>query len=1009
MDSPAYFYYNQRAVKKKKTIVTPLSAALTYQPVELAFGTSGLRGRVRDMTGIEAWVNTRGFLAWLMERGEITAGATVYAAGDLRPSTTSLVAEEDLRGEILQAACRAAVDAGLTVVFLGYIPTPALVLQAMTHRAPGIMVTGSHIPFDRNGIKLIRPSGEVLKEDEQGILNAIRTVRAAEYARPAGESIFDGRGMLKAEHRFDLPAADPEARERYIARYTQAFPGGALAGRRILVWEHSAVGRDIVASVLAALGAEVVPAGRSDSFVAVDTEAVNDAMLQVIQSLVDGHGGGRIAAVVSTDGDGDRPLVLAVDNGRVRFIPGDLVGLVTADFLGVRHAAVPVSVNDAVDTHCAARGITLVKTRIGSPYLVSAMVEAGWEGNGGFLTKVPLTVPGGGTIAPLPTRDAMLPLLSVLCASLGAGVELPALLDRLPRRFGRSAVMRDFPIDAAREIVRWLSPSDPSILGARFEDGQTLVQDGQDAERQVGAGDEPGTELEGIHARVGRYFTEDDGFPELRKVSWRDGVRLTFGNNDVVHFRPSGNAPEMRLYVNADSESRAARIVEACVADDGLLLRLARDAAERMALDSYGSAPRALRLTGALQHYEWGGYEFIPRLLGQENPGKRPFAELWMGTHPRGTARADIDGTLVPLDRVLARDPWLTLGTDVALRFAGRLPYLFKVLDVRVMASIQAHPSKEQAEEGFARENAAGIAIDAPDRNYRDENHKPEVHVALTDFWMLHGFRPLVEITEVLGSEPELAGLMPGFAGRVAEAGNDPVARSALLRELYAHVMTMAQPQVDALLVPLVARLEAEEAAGRLGRESPGFWALRAARSFPLAGGHRDRGIVSVYLLNLVRLRPGQGTYQPAGTLHAYLEGANVELMANSDNVLRGGLTAKHVDVPELLATLSFRDGRPPILEGRASSGTSREYETPAEEFALDRIEVTQGVPYSGGREHSADTLIVVDGAAAVIAAGRALALPRGAAAIVPAGVSYSIAARSPQAVLFKAGIPSLE
>jgi mannose-6-phosphate isomerase len=156
-----------------------------------------------------------------------------------------------------------------------------------------------------------------------------------------------------------------------------------------------------------------------------------------------------------------------------------------------------------------------------------------------------------------------------------------------------------------------------------------------------------------------------------------------------------------------------------------------------------------------------------------------------------------------------------------------------------------------------------------------------------------------------------------------------------------------------------------------------------------------------------VRLRPGQGTFQPAGTLHAYLEGVNVELMANSDNVLRGGLTTKHVDVPELLATLSFRDGRPPILEGRTSSETSREYETPAEEFALERIEVTPGVPYSGGREHSADSLIAIEGAAAVVGAGRTLPLGRGGGVMVPAGVPYSVAARSPRALLFKAGVPA--
>jgi mannose-6-phosphate isomerase class I len=361
------------------------------------------------------------------------------------------------------------------------------------------------------------------------------------------------------------------------------------------------------------------------------------------------------------------------------------------------------------------------------------------------------------------------------------------------------------------------------------------------------------------------------------------------------------------------------------------------------------------------------------------------------------------------LDRLVAADPWQTLGTDVALRFAGRLPYLFKVLDVRIMASLQAHPSKAQAAEGFSRENEAGIPIDAPERNYRDENHKPEVHVVLTDFWMLHGFRPLEEISEALTEEPELRSLMPAFDERRRASHGDPGERSALLRDLYARVMTMGQTEVDGILSPLVARLESEEAMGTLSKDGHGFWALRAARTFPLPGGHMDKGIISMYMLNLLALKPGQGTFQPAGTLHAYLEGADVELMANSDNVLRGGLTPKHVDVPELLATLSFTDGRPPVLEGRAASETGREYETPAEEFALERIEIAPGTPYSGGRDHSADCLIVTEGAASVIAGGRTVTLPRGGIAMVPAALPYSIAARSPRAVLFKAGVPVRE
>jgi mannose-6-phosphate isomerase class I len=553
-----------------------------------------------------------------------------------------------------------------------------------------------------------------------------------------------------------------------------------------------------------------------------------------------------------------------------------------------------------------------------------------------------------------------------------------------------SAVVRDFPSDTAREIMRWLSP-------------------GLEGPRHASPGDPGQPEPEDVTTlkqRIETAFAPGSGLGDIAWLDWLDGVRIGFDAGDVIHLRPSGNAPEMRVYTVSGSEERARELVRLLTAEGGALGRLRSDAAERIAINGLRSVVRPVPLHGAIQHYDWGGFEYIPRLIGIDNPASRPFAELWMGAHPRGPATVDIDGAGITLERLIKADPWTVLGSEVALRFAGRLPYLFKVLDVRIMASIQAHPSKSQAEEGYARENAAGIPVDAPDRNYRDENHKPEVHVALTDFWMLHGFRPLEEIAEIFSSEPELAACMPDFDDRRAAAA-DPAARSTLLRGLYERVMTMPQEEVDAIISPLLARLEAEEARGGLRRSSPGLWALRAARAFPLPGGHRDRGIISVYLLNLVTLKPGQGTYQPAGTLHAYLEGADVELMANSDNVLRGGLTPKHIDVPELLATLDFRDGRPPVLEGRATSEAGREYETPAEEFALERIEVSQGVPWSGGRDHGPDTIIAIEGAAAVVAAGRTLVLTQGAIALVPGGLAYSIASRSARAVLFKAGLPN--
>ena len=995
-------------MKKKKAVVTTLRQALSYEPVELAFGTSGLRGRVKDITSLEAYVNTKGFLRRLRETGAIAEGSTVFVSGDLRPSTDTLVAEEGSRGELLQAVCRAVEDAGLTAGYLGRIPSPALALHAMKRGAASVMVTGSHIPFDRNGLKFNTPSGELMKADEPAASAEIKRIREEEYARPLELSIFDEQGMLRGGGAF--PSETAGAAEEYMQRYTAAFPAGVLAGKKILVWQHSAVGRDLLVKIVRALGAEVVATGRSDSFVAVDTEAVNDQMVRDIQGLVDAHGGASISAVVSTDGDSDRPLVLAVDNGKVRFFPGDLLGLVTADYLGARHVAVPISATDAIDLHFAQRQVAVTRTKIGSPHVIAAMKEAGWEGNGGFLTAAALHIPEGGTLEPLPTRDAVLPILAVLYASLGRGKTLGALLDSLPRRFGKTTLVRGFPTDTGREIVAWLSPADPSIIEARFASAAGVVVRTQAGdERGLAVGDALAQELAGIRSRLQRYFTPADGFGEVSWVNWLDGVRVGFAHNEVAHVRPSGNAPEMRFYAIADGEDRAGAMTARAVEEDGLLDRMRRDSTERTAISGFRASPRALALRPAFQHYAWGGYEFIPGLVGVQNAERRPFAEMWIGTHPRGPARAEIDGTFLALDRLIAAEPWQTLGSDVALRFAGRLPYLLKVLDVRIMASLQAHPTRAQAAEGFARENAAGIPLDAPTRNYRDENHKPEVHVVLTDFWMLHGFRPLGEIAEALSSEPELREIMPAFGERLRAAGENRESRSALLRELYGRVMTMDQAEVDGVLSPLVARLESAEREGTLGRDSHGFWVLRAARTFPLPGGHGDRGILSMYLLNLLALKPGQGTYQPAGTLHAYLEGADVELMANSDNVLRAGLTPKHVDVPELLATLSFHDGRPPILEGRAASETGREYETPAEEFALERIDVSPGTPYSGGRDHSADCLIVTEGAATVVAGGRTVMLARGGIAMVPSALPYSVAARSGRAVLFKAGVPLRE
>jgi mannose-6-phosphate isomerase len=411
----------------------------------------------------------------------------------------------------------------------------------------------------------------------------------------------------------------------------------------------------------------------------------------------------------------------------------------------------------------------------------------------------------------------------------------------------------------------------------------------------------------------------------------------------------------------------------------------------------------AMELHGVVQHYDWGGANVIPDLLGIENATRRPYAELWMGAHAKAPSLVDVGGEEVALDRFIAEAPNEILGPAASQHFGGLLPYLFKILDVAKMLSIQAHPTLVQAREGFARENAAGIAIGASHRNYKDQNHKPEIGVALTEFWMLHGFRPLEQIAETLGSVAELRPLMPEFGAKLAAAGHDHAVRRDLLRALYSRTMTMEQAEVDALLNPLLARL----AAGPVPpKNSADFWALRAADDFPLPDGHRDRGIFSIYLLNLVHMLPGQGTFQPAGVLHAYLEGANVELMANSDNVLRGGLTTKHVDVPELLRILTFEGGAPEILDGVRVSEQERVYRTPAQEFELTRIDIAPGGRYAGEAAYGPKILLALSGNGTVTAGGEQTSLTSGTAVFLAAGTEFVVTSRDEELLIFQAALP---
>src|ERR1039457_3853558 len=403
-----------------------LRSSLTYQPLELQFGTSGRRGKVVDLTQLEVYINALAELEYLQSRdtseGGIVRGQEFYFARDLRQSSDRFVPEQGGRGEIAQAIAAAIRDAGMRAVNLGLIPTPAVTCYALARGKGSVMVTGSHIPFDRNGYKTNSSQGELLKQEEVPINEQVKKVRQRLYQQRRDESLFDDRGMFKSGHQ-ELPAEQPEARAAWIERFTSFFAGQSLSGKRILVYQHSAVGRDLLVEVLERMNAEVIAAGRSDTFVPIDTENIGAPQLATIQALADEATAkhGPLDAIVSTDGDSDRPLILGVNpaTGQAHFFGGDLVGMVVAEYLQADAVVVPISCNDAVDRGGLARMVE-PKTRIGSPFVIAGMQDArrkgkprgcGGEANGGVLTGRGIGG-GGGAVKALPTRDAILPIRS---------------------------------------------------------------------------------------------------------------------------------------------------------------------------------------------------------------------------------------------------------------------------------------------------------------------------------------------------------------------------------------------------------------------------------------------------------------------------------------------------------------------------------------------------------------------------------------------------------------------
>jgi len=477
----------------------------------VAFGTSGARGRVADLTDRVCYAYTAGFLGYLAEAGEAAPGTRVALGGDLRPST----------GRILASATAAVADRGCVPVHCGRLPSPALALYGIQEGIPSVMVTGSHIPDDRNGIKYNRPAGEILKEDEAAI-------RAQAVALPPGR--FDRAGALQPpDPTHALPPVSTEAAERYVRRYLEAFPEGCLAGRRVGLYEHSSVGRDLLHRILTGLGARVERLARSDRFLPVDTEAIRPEDVALARGWARDGG---YDALVSADGDSDRPLV---SDEAGRWVRGDVAGILTARFLGAEAVAVPVSCNTAVDRCKWFRRV--VRTRIGSPYVIAGMAQlraegfaavVGYEANGGFLTASPLLA-GAGLLSPLPTRDAVVVLLGVLVSAARRGVPVSRLLDELPARFTASDRLRDFPTEVSRGILTKLTGGTPEENRSAF--------------------------ARAFEGRLGSVASLDP----------TDGLRATLENGEVVHLRPSGNAPEFRCYTEAATDARAGELNRECL------------------------------------------------------------------------------------------------------------------------------------------------------------------------------------------------------------------------------------------------------------------------------------------------------------------------------------------------------------------------------------------------------------------------------------------------------------
>ncbi|HUV50203.1 MAG TPA: mannose-6-phosphate isomerase, class I [Anaerolineae bacterium] len=394
-------------------------------------------------------------------------------------------------------------------------------------------------------------------------------------------------------------------------------------------------------------------------------------------------------------------------------------------------------------------------------------------------------------------------------------------------------------------------------------------------------------------------------------------------------------------------------------------------------------------LKNTVQEYAWGSYTAIAELSGKKSPSARPQAEFWMGAHPKAPSMVNYGGKWVSLLELIRNNPEDILGREAAQKFNNTLPYLFKVLAAAKPLSIQAHPGKMQAVKGFEKENRLKIPIDAFNRNYKDDNHKPECICALTNFWVLNGFRRVSEILLLMEK------ICPqSLAGALVDLRNQPDKQG--LKNFFSILLTMESDRKKQVIDDVIVNAERFSENDNLFK-----WMIKLYNEYKA-----DIGVFSPILLNLICLKPGQAMFIPPGALHAYLDGVGIELMANSDNVLRGGLTPKHVDVRELLSVLDFEEKGINIIASKKCKDFEMIYPSPAEEFVLSVISVNKEIAYKSPVKRSIEIILCTDGKALITDMDNNIAidLNKGVSVVIPAGVqNYTI---NGKATLYKAAVP---